>query len=165
MIAAQGARVDLARREHLPDFDLNLQYGQRPGRPDMLTAFVAVPIPVWKGRKQNQLTADARAELTALESTRAATRNEVRAEVARLVSELERQRAQLAVYVKAVLPQSRASLASATASYQVGKVEFLAVLDDQATLFGYETEYFRALTEFASTLAELDRVVGKEILR
>jgi outer membrane protein TolC len=165
MIAAQVARVDLARHEYLPDFDLNLQYGQRPARPDMLTAFVSVPIPLWKGRKQDQLAVEARAEVAALEAQRAAKRNEVRAEVARLVSELERQRAQLAIYVKAVLPQSQASLASATASYQVGKVEFLAVLDDQATLFSYETEYFRALTEFAKTLAELERVVGKEILR
>ena len=164
MIAAQTARVDLARRQYLPDFELNLQYGQRHGRPDMLTAFVSVPIPIWKGRKQDQLTAASRAELSALEAERAAKRNEVRAEVARLVSELERQRAQLAVYVKAVLPQSRASLASATASYQVGKTEFLTVLENQATLFGYETEYFRALTDFARTLAELERVVGKETL-
>jgi cobalt-zinc-cadmium efflux system outer membrane protein len=165
MVAAQVARAELARREYLPDFDVSLQYGQRPGRPDMLTAIVSVPIPVWKGRKQDALTAEARAELAALEAGRAAKRNEIRAEVARLVSELERLRAQLAVYVKAVLPQSRASLASATASYQVGKVEFLTVLDDQATLFSYETEYFRGLTDFAKTLAELERVVGKEIVQ
>ncbi len=91
--------------------------------------------------------------------------SELRAEVARLVSELERQRAQLAVYVKAVLPQGQASLASATASYQVGKTEFLTVLENQATLFSYETEYFRALSDFAKTLAELERVVGREVLR
>jgi outer membrane protein TolC len=124
-----------------------------------------VPLPIWKGRRQDALAAEARAELAALEAARAAKRNEVRAEVARLVSELERQRAQLALYVKAVLPQSRAALASATASYQVGKVEFLAVLDNQATVFRYETEYFRGLSDFAKTLAELERVVGQEVLR
>ncbi len=165
MIAAQAARVELARREALPDFDVSLQYGQRSGYPDMVTATVSVPIPIHRRRKQDQLATAAGSELAALEAERHSRQNEIRADVARLVSYLERSRTQLALYVKAVLPQSRASLASATASYQVGKVELLTVLDDQATLFHYETEYFRALTDFAKTLAELERVVGKEILR
>ena len=166
MIAAQAARVELARREYLPDFDFSLQYGQRGGGlPDMVTALVSIPLPIHKGRKQDQLVTGARAELAALEAEHNAKRNELRAEVARLHAELERQRAQLALYVKAIIPQGRASLTSATASYQVGRVEFLTVLDNQATLFNYETEYFRTLTDFATTLAELERVVGKEIVR
>ena len=164
MIAAQATRAELARREHLPDLDVSLQYGQRQGLSDMVTATVSVPLPLQKGRKQDLAAAESRSELAALEAERAAERNALRAEVARLSSELERQRAQLALYVKAVIPQGRASLASATASYQVGRVEFLTVLDNQATLFNYETEYFRTLSDFAATLAELERVVGKEIL-
>jgi cobalt-zinc-cadmium efflux system outer membrane protein len=164
MIAAQAARAELARKDVLPDIDVSLQYGQRTGYPDMLTAAVSVPLPVQRHHRQDQLAKAAAAELASLEAERHAKQNQVRAEVARLASELERHRAQLALYVKAVLPQGRASLASATASYQVGRVEFLTVLDNQATLFTYETEYFRALTEFARTLAELERVVGSEVL-
>ncbi|MDQ6689347.1 MAG: TolC family protein [Gemmatimonadota bacterium] len=164
MIAAQASRLELARKNALPDFDLSLAYGQRVGRPDMLTALVSVPIPVFKGRKQDQLVAASDAQLAALEAQEKQKENEIRADVARLVSELERSRTQLALYVKALLPQARASLGSATASYQVGRVEFLTVLDDQATVFNYETEYFRVLTDFAKNLAELERVVGKEVL-
>lgn len=165
MIAAQSARLELARKAYLPDFDVSLQYGQRTGLPDMVTAFVSIPLPVQKRKKQDQLVADARSQLAALEAEHHAKQNELRADVARLYSELERQRAQLALYVKAIIPQGRASLASATSSYQVGRVEFLTVLENQATLFNYETEYFRTLTDFASTLAELERVLGEEILR
>lgn len=166
VIAAQAARVELAGKEHLPDFDLSLQYGQRGGGlPDMVTAIVSVPVPILKGRKQDQFVAEAHSELAALEAERDATKNEILAEVARLHSALERQRAQLALYVKATIPQGRASLASATSSYQVGRVEFLTVLDNQSTLFTYETEYFRSLTDFAKTLAELERVVGREIIQ
>lgn len=164
MIAAQGARVALARREHLPDFDVSLQYGQRQGLSDMVTATVSVPLPLQRRRKQDHFVVEARAELAALEAEHDARRNELRAEVARLHSELERQRAQLALYVKAIIPQGRASLASATAGYQSGRAEFLGLLESQATLFGYETEYFRTLSDFATTLAELERVLGKEIL-
>lgn len=165
MIAAQAARVELARKEHLPDFDVSLSYGQRSGFTDMLTAIVSVPLPVQKGRKQDAFVATERAELAALQAEHHAHANELRATVARLYTEAERQRAQLALYVKAIIPQGRAALASATSSYQVGRVEFLTVLDNQATLFNYETEYFRTLTDFAKTMAELERVVGKEILR
>lgn len=165
MIAAQAARVDLARRDVLPDFDVSLQYGQRSGYPDMVSGTVSVPIPIRRRRRQDQLVAAAGSELAALDAGLYARQNEIRANVAQLVSNLERSRGQLALYVKAVLPQSRASLASAMSSYQVGKLQLLSVLDDQATLFTYETEYFRALTDFARTLAELEQVVGTEILR
>lgn len=166
MIAAQTTRLALARKEFLPDFDISLQYGQRGGGlPDMMTALVSVPIPVFKARKQDQSVAQASADLATLESEHRQKVNEVRAEVARIVSDLERSRAQLALYVKALLPQARASLASATASYQVGKLEFLTVLDDQATIFNYETEYFRVLSDFAKNVAELERIVGKEIVQ
>lgn len=164
MIAAQAVRVELARKELLPDVDVSLQYGQRPGLTDMITATVSIPIPLQRGRKQDQFAAEADAQLAALHEEHRAKVNEINASVARLVSELERERTQLALYVKAILPQGRAALTSATASYQVGKVEFLTVLDSQATLFNYETDYFRALSDFAKNVAELERVVGQEVL-
>jgi outer membrane protein, heavy metal efflux system len=165
MIAAQATRLALAKKGVLPDFNFSLQYGQRGGAlPDMVTALVSVPLPLFKGRKQEQSVVESDAELASLQAERAQKENEIRAEVARLVSELERSRSQLALYVKALLPQARASLTSATASYQVGRVEFLTLLDDQATVFNYETEYFRVLSDFARNLAQLERIVGKEIL-
>ena len=165
IVAAQAARAEAAGRESRPDIELSLQYGQRSGFADMLTAMVSLPIPLQKGRRQDALATGAVADLAAQDAERAARRNEVRAEVARLHAALERDRTQLALYVKAIIPQGRAALASATASYQVGKVEFLTVLENQATLFRYETEYFRLLTDFATALAELERVVGKEMLK
>lgn len=164
-IEAQAARVELARKEHLPDFDVSLSYGQRDGFRDMISAQVSVPIPLQRGRKQDQLVVEAQAELAALEAEHHDRANTLRAEVARLHAELERDRAQLGLYVKAILPQGRATLTSATAGYQVGRAEFLTLLDAQATLFNFETTYFRVLSDFAKTLAALERVVGEEIVR
>jgi outer membrane protein TolC len=164
-IEAQLARVELAQKEHLPDFDVALSYGQRDGFRDMISAQVSIPIPLQRGRRQDQLAVEARAELAALGAEHHDRVNTLRAEVARLHAELERDRAQLALYVKAILPQGRAALTSATAGYQVGRADFLTVLDSQATLFNYEMNYFRVLSDFAKTLAELERVVGEEIVR
>ncbi len=164
MVAAQRARGDLARLGSMPDIDVSLEYGQRSGYPDMVSATVAIPLPLQKRRKQDAQVIEARAELAAAEADRHARRNEILADVARLHSELERDRAGLALYVKSIIPQGRAALTAATSSYGVGRVEFLTLLDNQATLFSYETEYFRLLSDFATRLAELEQVVGKAVL-
>lgn len=166
MIAEQTARLELARTATRPDIDLSLQYGQRSGGlPDMVSATVSIPLPVFKGRKQDQQVVEASAQLAAAGADRAARANGLRAEIARMVAEIERERTRLALETKAILPQSRAALASATSSYQVGKVEFITVLENQATVFSAETEYFRALSDFATMVAELERVVGEEVLK
>ncbi len=164
MIEAQAAQVELARKEALPDFDVSLQYGQRDGHPDMVSAVVSVPLPINRRRKQGLEVRAAEAELAAAEAARHQARNAVRLEVARLHSELERGRTQLALYVKSIIPQAQASLTSATAGYQVGRVDLLALLDNQTTLYNYEAAYHRLLTDFAQKLAELERTVGKEVL-
>jgi outer membrane protein, heavy metal efflux system len=166
MIGAQAARVELAQRERRPDIDIAVQYGQRGGGlPDMVSASVSIPLPVFARRKQDQLTSDASAQLEALHAEHQAAANALRAEVAALVSDIERERTQLALYAKALLPQGRAMLASAVSTYQVGKVELRDVLDAQASLFSYETDNARALADFAKHLAELERIVGTEVVR
>ena len=166
MIAAQAARVDLARRERRPDVDIALQYGQRGGElPDMVSASVSIPLPIFARRKQDQLADDATAQLEALHAEHQASANALRAEVASLVSDIERTRTQLALYAKALVPQGRAMLTSATSSYQVGKADLRDVLEAQASLFTYETDHARALADFAKQLAELERVVGTEVVR
>ncbi len=163
MIAAQATRVELAGKDHLPDFDVSVQYGQRDGFSDMVTATVSIPLPLHKGRKQDAQLAEARLDLAALEAEHHVMRNELAAKVADLHSALERGRSQLALYVKAILPQARATLSSASAGYQVGRVDFISVLDAQATLFEYETQYHRALVAFAKTLALLEEQLGAEV--
>jgi outer membrane protein TolC len=165
MIAAQAARVELARREYLPDIDLSVQYGQRNGFSDMLTATVSVPVPLQRRQKQDAEAIANEADLRALQAEHMASLNTLRADVTGLVSALERDRTQLALYVKAVLPQARAALTSATNGYQANRVEFASLGEAQATLFNYETDYYRALTDFAKTLAELEEQVGTEVIR
>ena len=165
MIAAQAARQELAGKAYLPDFNVSVQYGQRDGRPDMLSAMVSVPIPLRKSQNQDLLVREAEAQLSALEAEHHAKANELRAQVAKLYADLERDRAQLGLFAKSIIPQGRASLESATAGFQVGRNDFLTLLDNQTTLYDYETAYFRSLTGFAQGLAELERTVGEEILR
>ena len=163
-IAAQTARVALAEKATKPDIDVSLQYGQRSGLTDMVSAVVSIPIPIQHRRKQDEDVAAARDELDALGAEHHAAVNELRMRVAKLYADAERSRTQLALDVKAILPQGHASLAAATARYQAGKTDLLTLLDSQSMLFAYETSYYRSLADFAEALAQLDAVVGKEVL-
>jgi cobalt-zinc-cadmium efflux system outer membrane protein len=164
IIGAQSARVALAEKAVKPDIDLSLQYGQRTQRPDMISAIVSIPLPINKRARQDQEIAEARSELAALQAEQTGEVNKIRAEVARLVSDLERTRTQLALYAKAILPQGQAAVASSLASYQAGKSDLLSVLDNQAMLLEYATANYRALTDFAKAIADLEAVVGGEVL-
>ena len=165
LVDAQQSRAELARLERRPDLDVSVQYGQRDRFSDVVSVVVSLPLPLQRGRRQDPLAEAARREVSALQAVRAQRRNEIGAEVARLHAQLERARTQLALTVKAILPQSRAALESAISAWQAGRTDFTAVLESQAAVFNTEMMYHQALADFAHTLAELELVVGAEVLR
>ncbi|HUP19277.1 MAG TPA: TolC family protein [Gemmatimonadota bacterium] len=164
-IAVRRAAARLADLAALPDFDVMVGYGQRSGREDMTTIMVAVPLPLFKGRKQDPLADAAEADVAALEAERRALSNEIGAEVATLREALIRTRERLALVREGVLPQARASLEASVAGYPVGSVDFLTLVDAQATLFRHELDYYELLADFGRDLAALERAVGGEVLR
>jgi outer membrane protein TolC len=165
MTMTQAARVDLARKEYKPDLDVSLQYGQRTGMPDMVTAQVSIPLRIHRRTVQDEQVAEANAELAAMRAEHQSQLNDVRATVARLLSETERNRTQLALYVRANIPQGQASVASVTASYPTGRTDMLTLLDSHTTLLSYQTGYYRALADFGIALTQLGQTVGQEVLR
>lgn len=164
------ARIDIADAEHdvlalaaLPDFDLQLGYGQRSNREDLVTLMVSIPLPIYKGRKQDRLVEGASAEVERASAELSAARADLRAEISALHEALIRARDQIALSREGILPQARASLDAAVAGYPVASVDFLTLLDNQVTLFRHELDYYRLVTEFAQDLAELERIVGTEV--
>jgi outer membrane protein TolC len=164
-VEAGRAAARLAELAALPDFDLIVGYGQRSGREDMASVSVSVPLPLFKGRKQDALAEAADADVATLEAERVALANEVRSDVARLHAALLRTRDRVALMRDGVLPQARASLESAIAGYRVASVDFLTLVDNQATLFRHELDYYDLLAGFARDLAALEQVVGREVLQ
>jgi outer membrane protein TolC len=164
-LAAQEARVELARKAHLPDFDVSIQYGQRTDRTDMASLMVTLPIPIRRGARQTQQLAEAEAELAAMHAEHRAMLNRIAAEVAAAHAEAERSRSSLALFVRSIIPLGRGALESAIAAYHLDGADFLDVIENQTTLYDYDIAYHRTLTAFAKSIAELERVVGGEVLQ
>jgi outer membrane protein TolC len=118
-----------------------------------------------RGTREKQLVAEAGNELIGLQADQQARVNTLRAEVTRLASEIDRNRTQLALYRRAIIPQAGAAISSVLTSYQAGRVDIIAVLDAENTRFSYQLAYDRALSDFAINVAKLEQLVGTEVLR
>lgn len=164
-VEALRAEAALARREYLPDVSLSLEYGWRQEQPDVVSARIGVPLPLFRRQKQSALAGAATSEVAAAEAELDVARHALFARIAGLHARLEQQRTVLALQVGAVIPQAQATLQAAIAGYQTGRTPLFEVLNHQATLFQYELLYYRALADFAAELAELENVVGAEVLR
>ena len=164
MINAASARAALAEHATRPDVDLAVQYGVRAGRADMATATVSLPLPLQHRAKQDAETGAARADVEALHAEHQAQLVALRRDVARLSSALERDRTQLAIYRSAIIPQARATVATVMASYGANRASLASVVEAESSALGYQMQYVRTLADFAKTLAELERLVGAEVV-
>ncbi len=71
----------------------------------------------------------------------------------------------LDLYSKGIIPQANLSLNSAIASYEVGNVNFLTLLDSITALFNFELAYYTQLTEYEKALARIEEITGVELTR
>jgi len=164
-VAAQERTMALATKAVLPDFEVSVAYSRRANFGDFVDLMVSTPIPLFRGRKQDQAVLEEGAVLEEDEALHHAMVNDLNAEIESLVAALRRGREQLTLLRDGILPQASSSLEAATASYRVGRVDFLALLDSQVTLYRHELDYHRRLADFARDLSELERAVGTEVLR
>jgi outer membrane protein TolC len=158
----------LARRKYFPDLTMSVAYGFREdsrlvNRSDMFSAGLSINIPLYFRTKQERQVAETSAMIDAAREQYQAARNEVLSLVKELVSDLEKASKLIDLLQTGLIPQARLSLDSAVTGYQVGKVDFLTLLDNRLTLFNFEKEYYRTLGEYQTSLARLEWVIGASI--
>jgi cobalt-zinc-cadmium efflux system outer membrane protein len=69
------------------------------------------------------------------------------------------------LYRDTLRPQARATLRATSAAYQTDQTDFLNLIDSQNTVLDVEYSYFRALAEFDSRIADLERAIGTALSR
>lgn len=168
LIARSEKSVDLARKAYYPDFDVRLSYGQRDNmldgtrRDDMVSMTVAVNLPVWRGNKIQPRIMESEAMRDQASSLYQAQTNEIAARLRQQIAMAEQSLKSVKLYQTAILPQAKLTVESALAAYQVNRVDFLTLLDNQMTVFDYETNLITAMANYNKALAEIDWLVGKK---
>lgn len=158
----EGAQyaIQLAKKEFYPDFSVGFTYVNRPAMPEMYGLSVGIKLPVFYAQKQRpaltEATASFEAETRSLENTTTLLMFKIRD---KYLAQTTAKRL-MSLYSTTIVPQSSLSLESAIAGYEVGKVDFLTLLDNLVTLLNYELSYYEQLSNEEKAVAALEPLVG-----
>jgi outer membrane protein TolC len=170
--AIRGAErtLDLAdRNRKYPDFFLSWQYWFAPEGEiqDSYGAMINITIPfsLWTINKHSKEVEEA--GLTVAKSTAEyqAMKNMVFFEIRDAFAKLEAARQQLRLFRDALIPQTEQSYKATLAAYEVGKVEFIGLMEAARSTRDIKLGYYRALVDFEQRLADLERAVGRDLIR
>lgn len=170
-IERDEAGVELAEKSGLPDFTVGVEYtevgdarfpGVAGSGDDALMAFVSVNLPIWRDRVRAQVR-EAEKKLQASRAMESDIRREIAAEVHAAWFHARIREEQIDLYHSDLIPQAEQSLESVRAGYRAARVSFLDVLDSQRVLLGLRLGLITAETDFAKSLASMERSVGVDL--
>ncbi|MCH7709727.1 MAG: TolC family protein [Myxococcales bacterium] len=165
-VEAAKWRVRVAELEGYPDFDLGIGYrlrqkatGDPVGGDDFIGAGFTVRLPVNRS-KWNAHVAERRALLRKAKGTYRQVRASLLAGLRTSHSELRRAESEEILLRTGLVPQARQSLESSRSGYEVGRIDFLSVLDSQVRLLNAELQLVRAHADKRRAFASLEAVAG-----
>ena len=163
-VRRQEAEARLSRVDLKPDFLWSASYQNRGGLDPMVGAMFGVRLPVHKEQKQSQALHQAEAELEVARRQLDDRRLTTRAAVIELVARAERSEQLATLYDQGLIPQARAALESALASYAVGRIAFLDVLNDLTVLLESRIELATQQSDRMRSVAGLEPLVGLDLI-
>lgn len=170
LISAAKSKLDLAKRDYYPDFNLGVTYGDRIGdnppfmggnRADLFSIKLGIKIPLYAGTKQSQKVKQRVSEQFKSKYAYRDELNQVQADIASSLTDFSRSQQQLSLFKTGILPQARQTVQSMLAGYQVSEVDFLNLVRSQVTLFNYELQYWQSFSQSNQALARLQASIGK----
>jgi len=166
---AARARVNLAKKDHAPDFMVGAVYGLRRGdnpdggsRSDFGSVLFSMNLPLYSGSKQDRAVDQRNGEWMQQKYQLQDRRNQIVSEVRRAINDYQFAAQQVVLFKKEIITQAQQTVAAMLAGYQAGKVDFLNLVRSQTTLYNYETQHWKALSSANQALARLVAAVGEE---
>ena len=170
-LEAQAREVDVARAAHWPTVALLGSYGGRwaidPAEQpagtsradDIGMVGVAVNVPIFEGGRISARTREETAQLHVARERLRQLELAVRLDVESALLNVTSSRERVLATEKAV-EQAKESLRIERDKYDAGKGSITDVLDAQSALLDSQTNYYRALAENRTALAQLDLALG-----
>ncbi|HEX8726447.1 MAG TPA: TolC family protein [Gemmatimonadaceae bacterium] len=165
-VTAAERQREFAARNVWPDLAVGVQLGRRPGGVGNLmgSVMVGASIPVFVHARQGGARDAAAAMAEMSRADLRATEADTRAAVLSAYADLLRARRLTALYRNTVLPQAEAAATSALASYRVGHVDFMTVLDDRMTVNTYEQDLHQLESDEGKAWAQLEALVARPLI-
>ncbi len=166
MVQKSQQEVSLAKKSYLPDFSLGVAYTQRDvltsgiGGIDFFSGSISINLPLYFWKKQSKNVEESKYNEISATHKYEFIQRQIEGELESKLSVLNRNRRLIDLYKSGIIPQASQTVKSALAAYQVNKVDFLTLVNNQKSLFNYELDYYRILSDYYKNIAELEALVG-----
>ena len=160
---------ELAEYEFYPNFNFSVQYSQRDeiartNTPlnDFFTAMVGISLPINYGGKKSAKVEEAQLRQKMFNDQYFAALQSLQKSFGASLSKLNQIIEREKLIRTGLMPQAQQSLRAALASYEVGEIDFINVIDAQNKLFDIETKLYKLRTEYFKETAQLEFLTGKD---
>ena len=169
IVEKEEESLKLAKREYYPDFVIGASPGimgrDGGGIQGVWEVELGLRVPLYFWRKQRYGVEEAALELKAAREDFSSEKQDLLFMINENYLAANTSGNLLALYKEGIIPQSTLSLESAISGYQVGDVDFLTLLNNLITLFNFEIEYYRQLSQYLKSLARLEEITGVELIK
>jgi outer membrane protein TolC len=160
MVEQSEYDLSLSRREYLPDMVVSAGLFTRGEFKDVWQASVMFKVPLYFWNKSTGVKA-AKADVSTAQYDYEASKLALLARVRELYSMAKTSEHHLHLYETGILPQARLAVQSAVSNYQVGKVDFLSLLESETVLLKYQITYEEELVNLNKTTSMISEVTGE----
>lgn len=158
-IQQRDAGLGLEKAQRIPDLDVSIgsQYDASV-RERVNLVGVSMPIPLFNRNQGNVLAASRRADQA--RDLRNATELRLRTETRQALDLWATANSEVRAFNQVILPAAQSAVDSATRGFEMGKFNFLDVLDAQRTLIAARTQYLAALAQATDAWVRIERIYG-----
>ncbi|NWB44312.1 TolC family protein [Pseudomonas sp. E6002] len=153
------AALGLEKAQRIPDLDVSIgsQY-DASARERVNVVGVSMPIPLFNRNQGNVLAASRRADQA--RDLRNATELRLRTETRQALDLWQTANTEVRSFNQQILPAAQSAVDSATRGFEMGKFNFLDVLDAQRTLIAARTQYLAATAQATEAWVRIERIYG-----
>lgn len=158
-ILQSEASVGLEKAQRMPDLDVSVgsQYDASV-RERVNLVGVSMPLPLFNRNQGNVLAASRRADQA--RDLRNATELRLRTETRQALDLWQTANTEVRAFNQQILPAAQSAVDSATRGFEMGKFNFLDVLDAQRTLIAARTQYLTATAQATDAWVRIERIYG-----
>jgi outer membrane protein TolC len=171
VLAKAEAGKDLAERDYYPDFTFGLDVtevdkarnsgvignGQNP-----VMASMSFNVPLWFGSRAAAVD-ESKAKIIAAKRSRIGLERRLKADLELALYKYRDAGRKINLYKDTLVPKAEQSLGVIMEAFMTGSGTSLDLIDAEQTLLELQLAYYRALTDQAQHLAEIETLVGVEL--
>ena len=153
------ASVGLEKAQRIPDLDVSIGSQYDAGARERVNLVgVSMPLPLFNRNQGNVLAASRRADQA--RDLRNATELRLRTETRQALDLWQTANTEVRAFNQQILPAAQSAVDSATRGFEMGKFNFLDVLDAQRTLIAARTQYLVATAQATDAWVRIERIYG-----